>query len=332
MRITSRELAKICGVSIGTVDRALNNRPGINPETKERILRASREVGYRPHLVARSLKTGKTSTVGVVVYDLDNRFFAQLVNAIENVARESGYFVYLTLSHHDLAQERGCLEHLASLNVDGVLIVPTNKGNEFIRFVKSLPVPVVTMGNRISATVPFVGLQDREAIRATIGVIAEKGYDRVIYVSPPLSYGGKENIYEVEERYEGFREGVRQYSLQSAVIRDKHFEAALSEAVKTDGAADGGRTAIMCSSDIYALECLRLLGTWGLRVPQDVGLVGFDDIDILKYVRPSLTTISYPTVDVAREAFAVLKVLMDGETESCPSRLIEPRLVLRESL
>lgn len=328
MRITSRELAKICGVSIGTVDRALNNRPGINPETKERILRVGRELGYRPHLVARSLKTGKTFTVGIVVYDLDNRFFAQLVNAIENAARESEYFVYLTLSHHDLIRERGCLEHLASLNVDGVLIVPTNKGNEFIRFVKSLPVPVVTIGNRISATVPFVGLQDREAIRGTIGVIANKGYRRVIYVSPPLSYGGKENIYEVEERYEGFREGIREHSLQSYVIRDKHFEAALSEAVK----ADGGRSAIMCSSDIYALECLRLLDIWGLRVPTDIGLVGFDDIDILKYVRPSLTTISYPTREIAREAFAVLKVLMDGETEACPARLIESKLILRESL
>lgn len=328
MRITSKELAKICGVSIGTVDRALNGRPGINPETKERILRASRELGYRPHLVARSLKTGRTSTVGVVVYDLDNRFFAQLVNAIENTARESGYFVYLTLSNHDLSQERGCLEHLASLNVDGALIVPTNKGNEFNRFVKSLPVPVVAIGNRISQTVPFVGLKDREAIHAALSVIAQKGYTKVVYVSPPLSYGEKENIYEVEERYEGFREGVREHSLQSVVIRDKHFDQVLSAAVT----ADGSRTAIMCSSDIYALECMRLLGARGMRVPEDVGLIGFDDIDILKYVRPFLTTISYPTDQIAREAFGILKLIMEGEIESCPVRLIEPRLVLRETL
>ena len=338
MRITSRELAKICGVSIGTVDRALNNRPGINPQTKERILRAGQELGYRPHLVARSLKMGRTSTVGIVVYDLDNRFFAQLVNSIESAARESGYFVYLTLSHHDLAQEKGCLEHLAGLNVDGILMVPTNKGNEFIRLVKSLPVPVVAMGNKISQNVPFVGIKDREAIRAAVGVIAEKGYTRVIYVSPPLSYGGKENIYEVEERYDGFREGVRERSLSSAVIRDKHFEQALAEEVKgscfpgNGSPGAGSRTAIMCSSDIYALECLRLLGSWGMRVPQDVGLLGFDDIDILKYVRPALSTIAYPTDEIARESFIILKALMDGESESCPARLIDPRLVLRESL
>ena len=328
MRITSKELARICGVSIGTVDRALNGRAGINPQTKERILRAGRELGYRPHLVARSLKTGRTSNVGVVVYDLDNRFFAQLVNAIENAARESGYFVYLTLSHHDLSQERECLEHLASQNVDGALIVPTNKGNEFTRFVKSLPVPVVAIGNRISQTIPFVGLKDRQAIRGMLAAVSQKGYRRVIYVSPPLSYGGKENIYEVEERYEGFREGTRELSLEPVVIRDKHFGQALAETVKDAGR----RTAIMCSSDIYALECLRLLATWGMRVPGDIGLVGFDDIDILKYIQPSLTTIAYPTDRIAREAFDVLKILMKGEAESCPARLIEAELVMRESL
>jgi LacI family transcriptional regulator len=278
--------------------------------------------------VARSLKTGRTSTVGIVVYDLDNRFFAQLVNAIEIVARESGYFVCLTLSHHDLAQERGCLEHLAGLNVDGILMVPTNKGNEFIRFVRSLPVPVVAMGNRISPNLPFVGIQDRKAIREAIGLIAVKGYARVIYVSPPLSYGAKENIYEVEERYEGFREGIREHSLSSAVIREKHFERVLSDTLK----ASPARTAIVCSSDIYALECLRLLGSWGLRVPEEVGLLGFDDIDTLKYVRPGLTTIAYPTAEIARESFTILKSLMEGEVESCPARLIDARIVTRESL
>lgn len=119
-------------------------------------------------------------------------------------------------------------------------MVPTNKGNEFIRLVKSLPVPVVAMGNRISQNVPFVGIKDREAIRAAVGVIAEKGYTRVIYVSPPLSYGGKENIYEVEERYDGFREGVRERSLASAVIRDKHFEQALAEKVKGSCSPESG--------------------------------------------------------------------------------------------
>lgn len=328
MRITVKELARICGVSIGTVDRALNNRGEISTRTREKILRVSRELGYRPHLVARSLKTGKTMTLGIVVFDLDNRFFAQLVNAIERAAKESGYFVYLTHSHHDLSQEQDCLEHLSSLNVDGILLVPTNKGPDFVRFINSLHVPVVTIGNRISPKVPFAGIQDREAMRRAVHLVARKGYRRIVYVSPPLSYKGKENIYEVEERLEGMREAAREMDIPTVILRDKAFPEALAEILP----ALRVRTAVMCSSDIYALQCMELARAAGIRVPEDVGVIGFDDIDILKYVRPALTTISYPIQEIAAQAFVLLKRLMDGEEDAVSPPLIEPFIVERASL
>jgi LacI family transcriptional regulator len=328
MKVTMKQVADLCGVSIGTAARALNNTPGVNSRTKEKILRVSRELGYRPHLGARSLRTGKTMTIGVVVYDLDNRFFAQLVNALETTAKESGYFLYLTLSNHHLDQERACLEHLAGLNVDGILVVPTNRGNEFIQFAKSLQVPLVTIGNRLSQTIPFVGIQDREAIRGAVDVVASKGYRRIIYVSPPLSYKGRENIYEVEERLEGFREGARKHDIEALVLKEKSFR----EPLLAGCAGTTVRTAVMCSSDIYALESLSYLKAAGMRVPEDCGLIGFDDIDLLKYVTPALTTISYPVPEVAREAFALLKRLMAGQHDLPEVPLIEPKLILRDSL
>jgi len=328
VRITSKELARICGVSIGTVDRALNNRGEINAQTREKVLRIARDLGYRPHLVARSLKTGRTMTVGIVVFDLDNRFFAQLVNAVEHAARESGYFVYLTHSNHDLEQERDCLEHLAGLDVDGILLVPTNRGPDFVKFIRGLHASVVAIGNRIGSGVPFVGIQDRQAMKAAVQLVARKGYERIVYVSPPLAYRGRENIYEVEERLEGVRESARELELPLVVLRDKSFPEVLEDAVRRTGA----RTAVMCSSDIYALQCLQLVRAWGMQVPRDVGLIGFDDIDLLKYVRPSLTTISYPVRQIAGEAFALLKRLMEGQAEPPEAALIETRIVERESL
>ncbi len=267
-------------------------------------------------------------TIGIVVYDLDNRFFAQLVNALETTAKESGYFLYLTLSNHNLEQERACLEHLAGLNVDGILIVPTNRGNEFLQFVKSLHVPLVSVGNRLSQAIPFVGIQDREALRRAVGAVAQRGYRRIIYVSPPLSYKGRENIYEVEERLEGFREGVREHGLESVILKDKAFREPLL-AASTGSAL---RTAVMCTSDIYALESLSYLKASGIRVPEDCGLIGFDDIDLLKYVTPALTTVSYPIPLVAREAFALLRRLMAGDQDIPEVPLIESTLILRDSL
>jgi LacI family transcriptional regulator len=344
--VTMQQVADLCGVSIGTAARALNNRPGINPRTREKVLRVSRELGYRPHLLARSLRTGKTMTIGIVVYDLDNRFFAQLVNALETTAKESGYFLYLTLSNHNLDQERTCLEHLVGLNVDGIIIVPTNRGNEFIQFVKSLHVPLVTIGNRLSQAIPFVGIQDREAIRRAVAAAAQKGYRRIIYVSPPLSYKGRENIYEVEERLEGLREGAREHGIDTLILKEKAFRDQLLAAVCGAASGDpagaraggasavgaGARTAVMCSSDIYALESLSYLKAAGVRVPEHCGVIGFDDIDLLRYVTPALTTISYPIPLVAQQAFSVLKHLMAGDRGLPDVPLIESRLILRDSL
>ncbi len=328
MKATLKQIAEICGVSLGTVTRALKDRPGIKTQTKEKILRVSGELGYRPDLVARSLRMGKTMTIGIIVYDLDNRFFSQLVNALERAAKESGYFFYLTLSNHNLDEERRCFERLAAMNVDGILVVPTNKGSDFVQFVKSLRVPVVAIGNKLSASIPFVGIKDRQAIRDAIETIAQKGYERVIFVSPPLSYGGKENIYEVEERYQGYREGIDERGLEGIVLKDKAFGEAL---IKAHGGS-ALRTVVMCTSDIYALEALRFLRSAGLRVPEDFGLMGFDDIDMLKYVTPSLTTISFPIAKVAEAAFGLLKRRMEGDLEAFEVPLIEASVIIRDSL
>jgi LacI family transcriptional regulator len=328
LKATLKQIAEICGVSLGTVTRALKDRPGIKSQTKEKILRVSDELGYRPDLVARSLRMGRTMTIGIIVYDLDNRFFSQLVNALEKAAKESGYFFYLTLSNHNLDEERRCFERLAAMNVDGILVVPTNKGSEFVRFVKSLRVPVVAIGNRLSASIPFVGIEDRQAIRDAIGALAGRGYERVIFVSPPLAYGDKENIYEVEERYQGYREGIEERGLEGVVLKDKAFGEGLIKACKGSAL----RTAVLCTSDIYALEALRFLRSAGLRVPEDLGLMGFDDIDILKYILPGLTTISFPTAKVAELAFALLKHRMPGAEGDFEAPLIGTSIVFRDTL
>jgi LacI family transcriptional regulator len=328
MQVTMKQVAEICGVSLGTVTRALNGKPGINAQTKEKILRVSAELGYRPHHAARSLRIGKSMTIGIVVYDLDNRFFAQLVNVLVSVARESGYFFYLTFSKHRLEEERACLEHLVGLNVDGILIVPTNKGNEFVQFLRSLRVPVVAIGNRLSPTIPFVGIEGRAAIRNAVGAIADRGYGRVVFLSPPLAYKGRENISEVEERYEGFREGIKERGLDSLVIKEKAFSDELVAAC----ARREKRTAVMCTSDSFALEALLRLKAAGIRVPEDVGLMGFDDIDTLKYVTPRLTTIAFPMAKVATTAFALLKHLMAEESGDFAVEPIEAEIVFRDSI
>ena len=297
MKVTTKEIAALCGVSIGTVDRALHNRGGINAATRERILAVAKERGYRPHLLARSLKQGRTMTIGVAIFELDNPFFSQLVTAIEAHAYASGYFVYLTITDGDPREERAYLERLAGLNVDGILLFPVNGGDDFADFLKQLNTPVVTIGNRVSETLPFVGIKDRQAMKDAIVYIAAKGYQHIIYVSPPLEYQDKENIYSVEERLAGYEEGlaVLPMHVPPIILRNKRYLEHLEKMP-----LDFPKTAILCSSDIYALEILNLFRHRGIRVPEDVGLIGFDNIKALKYVVPTLTTIGYPIQEMGK--------------------------------
>jgi len=301
MEITTKDIARICGVSRGTVDRAINDRPGINPATKEKILSLIKEVGYRPDHLARSLAKGKTYTIGVIVFDLYNRFFSQLVNTIESKAHESEYFISLAITDKDPVKERLCIEHFVSRKVDGIILMTVQKGRAFEQYLKSINTPLVTIINKISNSWTFVGIDDLLATRDAVDFLAGRGYKNIVYISPPLGHKDSRNIYALEQRLAGYREGLKDFGpgIEPAVLRTGDFEIiyrTLKEKLRK------GKTALLLSADIYALEALSFLKTKGIRVPGDVGIMGFDNIDVLRYVTPQLSTVSYHIEEIGRAA------------------------------
>ncbi|MEJ9319135.1 LacI family DNA-binding transcriptional regulator, partial [Halalkalibacterium halodurans] len=157
MKVTIKDIATICGVSAGTVDRALNNRTGISEKTREKILKTAKELNYRPDYTARSLVMGKTMTIGVVLFDLYNRSFAQLLNAIELKARELGYFIYITLSDKNPENELNCIEHLVNRKVDGIILFTVNKGEQFEANLSKWGIPIITIFNYVSEKWEYIG-------------------------------------------------------------------------------------------------------------------------------------------------------------------------------
>ena len=313
MRITTEDIARICGVSRGTVDRALNNRPGISPATKQKILEVAKELEYRPNMIARSLVKGQTMSIGVVVFDLYNEFFAQLLNSIELRARELGYFTYLVLTEKDPSAERECLSYLADRNVDGIILLSINKGAKFDAFLRDLQKPIVSIINFISDQLPFVGANDHQCMKDAVYYAANKGYKKLVYVSPPLSRRNKKNMYTLEQRLQGFIQGCKENNLQEAdymIIDGFDYNEQLNRILQRKSPA---KTAVLCSSDIYALEILRSLELQGINIPEGLGLMGFDNINTLKYVKPGLTTIAYPIDDIAIEAVDTLIKIIKGE-------------------
>ncbi|WP_308634921.1 LacI family DNA-binding transcriptional regulator [Paenibacillus silvisoli] len=328
MKVTSKQLAELCGVTRGTVDRALNNRPGVSPETREKVLKVAAEYGYRPDFLAQSLVKGQTKTLGVVLFDIHNRIFSQLFISFEAEARRQGYFIYLVLSSKDQELEIEYIHSLLDRKVDGIALSPISMGASFEALLAKSKVPIVTFGNRVSSKIPYVWIDDKNAIKEAVHHIAAKGYRRIVYVSPPLRFKGTSNIYVPEQRYKGFVEACSSLpEVWHTVVSDADYLEHILQLIREPGE----KLAILCSSDIYALDVLRFLESHGIRVPEQVGIMGCDNIDILNYVTPHLTTIDFQVDEIGRRSAAMLIDSIKGE--SLPARTHVPYSIIdRDSL
>lgn len=310
MGVTTKDIARICGVSRATVSRALNNEGRINPVTKEKILKVAQEQGYRPDLLARSLVTGKTMYIGAVVFDVNNRYFAQMLNYIEIEAKKNGYFVNITLHQKDKKMELELLNRLVDYHVDGIILSPVNKGNEYAKIIKSFNTPFIIIGNRVSKDIPYVGIDEKKAAKEATKKLILKGYERIVFVCPPLADIKEENIYTHTQREKGFNEIMDIHpNIISAKIDNWNYIDTIDQYLSLDNK----KTAFFCSGDIFALDIIKHLRKKGKEAPKDYGIMGFDNIDMLDYITPKLTTIYNSVQEVSVKAVNLLVDLMNNK-------------------
>jgi len=312
MAVTTNDLARICHVSRTTVIRALNDTGRISPETKKRILEAAREHGYRPDLLARGLAKAKTYTIGVVVLDVMNQHFAQILNAVEQYALQHDYGINILLHGQDPELEKELVQRLLDYHVDGILLSSVNKSEEYADFLREAKTPIVTIDNRIADDLPFIGINNRDAVREMTAKAIRKGYDTVAFVCPPYADRSL-NIYTHEERYAGFLEAFGEAGIaEGPLVSGDGYLAACESLLK-----QGGRTAFICSGDLFALELMKYFRQKELTAGKDYGLAGFDGVDILDYVVPQIDTVDNCDEAVAEQAMNMLLALIDGrETET----------------
>lgn len=333
MAITAKELAEMCGVSRMTVHRALTDTGRINPRTKELIQAKAKECGYRPDLLARGLVKGQTFYIGVVVLDVNNRYFSQMLSAIGMEARKRGYFVNITLHEENREMEKEQLERLVDYHVDGIILSSVNQGKEYRDFLKSLDTPIVTIGNKIADGIPFVSIEEKKAAAEATQMILKKGYERIVFVCPPVERT-EGNTYVHRQRLEGFTETVARWKkTQAAVeslvidVRDGYVRRTYEELKNA-----GKRTAFFCSGDIFALDIMKYMAEKGKKAGEDYGIVGFDGIDILDYVTPRLCTIYNPVEPVAKEAVKLLFKLMNGEAAGDETVILDCEMMAGDTL
>ncbi|MDR2303582.1 MAG: LacI family transcriptional regulator [Treponema sp.] len=314
MAVTTKELAKICGISRTTVSRALNGHGRIDAQTKALIIETAKQQGYRPDLLARSLVKGRTMCLGIIVFDISNSYFAQMVSAIEAEARKNGYFLNITLQEKDKRLEIELINNMVDRRMDGIILCPVNKGRKFSEFLQGLHTPLLVLGNFVSDKIPFIGINERQAARDAVALQIGKGYRRIVFVCPPLCDAARGNIYTHQQRILGVADGIKDCSgVDLAVIDRWNYLELLDQWI--DGRV---KTSFFCSGDVFALDIMSYLKRKYSFLPPNIGVMGFDNTRMLQYFVPSIATVDTSINETGRLAAMLLIKKINGE--SIPKR------------
>ena len=326
------DVARLAEVSTATVSRALATPERVSPEARARVLEAIAKTGYVPNPAARTLRSQKTYMVLVVLPDLSNTFFSKILRGIEETLFEAGYGMIISDLDGSPAKEAHFAAFTAAGRVDGAILLNGHlfgQSRDGEGQPARVPIPLVALCEAIpGADIPQIEIDNRAAASRMTQHLASLGHRSIAYVSGPPS-----NVLE-RERFQGFKEGLQAagmpYDPALVIPGDYTIEAGVAAGERL--VAQGTRpTAVFCTSDEMAIGLMRTLLSSGLRVPEDISVAGFDDIEFAAVAEPSLTTIHQPRRELGQAAATALIDLLQGRTT--PKRIrLETELVIRDSV
>ncbi|MCH6469503.1 LacI family DNA-binding transcriptional regulator [Sinomonas terrae] len=319
-----REVAAAAGVSRQTVSRVLNDSPSIRPETRERVLAAMAELQFRPNRAARMLTTARSHTIGVLASSASSLYGpASSLDAVENAAREAGYFVTVAHAASPAREEiLAALEHLVDQSVDGMVVIAPQQRVQDAMASVSFGVPTVELHGAGDAD--GLAVDQAEGARLAVRHLVSRGHRRILHVCGPLDWA------EARARREGFLLEAEATGAEGSVSREGDWTAASGAQIAAEHLPGRGITAVFSSNDQMALGVLHGARKAGLRVPEDLAVVGFDDIPEAAFFAPPLTTVRQDFAELGHRAVARLVALVEGRDVAF-AEPVAPTLVKRES-
>lgn len=308
-----RKVSALAGVSIATVSRTLKSPEQVTPATRDKVMKAIKEAKYRPNWLATSVKTGKSKSIVVLVPNLQNSFFLRVVIGIENAAQEKGYTVLLADTQGDSMRENDYASMVLTSRADGLIQLDHSFPFSDTDAELAEPIPMVSVGERVDGDLkyPFVQLDNYAAGRALAHHLVNYGHTRIGAIA-----GQRESQIFVD-RLAGFKSVLNEEGIDfpdQFLVGDEYSYNGGINGVKELMGLKKTPTAIFCFNDDIAIGGMHQLFTAGYRVPEDVSVVGFDNVRVSPVVNPSLTTIDQPAYDMGAKAVDMLYSMMQGET------------------
>lgn len=331
MAATIVDVASRAGVSTATVSRVLSGAAAARPATRERVLAAAHELSYRPSGVARALKRRQTRTIGLLITDIENPFFPQIVRAAEDEARARGLGLLLCNAADDPGRELAYLDLLLDRRIDGLIVASARAIRRHARRLVGVAMPVVLVNaaTRVAGLPGITAAHRRGAGLATRHVL-ELGHVRIGHVTAPADRAAAARL-----RRAGVDDALRAAGMDPSGLLVEEGDERIAGGIRATTSLLALRhrpTAIVCYNDLTAIGTLQAARAAGLRVPEDVSVVGFDDIELAAWTDPGMTTVRQPTDEMARWAVARLADVLDGQHPDGAARVtLAPSLVVRGS-
>jgi LacI family transcriptional regulator len=327
---TLRDVARAASVSIATVSRILTGSRASTPATRERVLAAAAQLDYRPSGLARALKLQQSRTLGLLVTDIENPYFPEIVRAVEDAAHARGYAVLLCNSTDDPGRELAYLNLLLERRVDGIIVAASRVGTRHAALLARAPIPVVL----VNSDAPRSGLtailtDNRASARIAAEHLLQLGHTKLAHITAdPVNAAASLRMRGIRDALAAERGSGRRLEVVEGDAHVAGGERATRELLQREPDV----TAILCYNDLTAIGALRALRACGRRVPQDVSLVGFDDIDLAKWTDPPLTTVAQQKTEMGRWAFDTIEhEMQNGRPVRRRRRLLPAALVVRGS-
>ena len=325
------EVAELAGVSLATVSRVINPGSGarVSEKTREKVLCAMRELGYRPNSIAQSLATRSSNAVGVLVSELHGPFFGAMLAAVEETLKSAGKFLLVAAGHNDEEQEREAIRFLVSRNCDALIVHAERLTDKFLVDHDHNTTPIAVMNRRVRGLTDHCFSLNNElgGYLASKCLLRHK-HRRIAYVSGPLDF------VDAKQRLAGHKRALAEAGVAfepRLLIEGDYRETCGQEALNALFAEKVPFTAVVCANDGMAAGAMAAAHERGLDLPRDLSIVGFDDAPISRYVYPKLTTVHYPIADMGQMAARwVLRHVYEQEQDV--QQVFEPRLIERDSV
>jgi len=330
MKVTIKDIAKEADVSVTTVSRVLNNKPDVGDDTRAKILKIIEEMNYNPNSVARGLVMQKTHTIGLIIPDISNPFFPQIVRAVEDKAQQLGYSVIFFNTDNHLERERKAVELFKSKQVDG-LIVSLSLGNEkILKNLKAANYPVVQIDRSVlDHSYPLVSIDNQKSAYQMVEYLLKKGHEKIAHISGDL------NTTTARERLSGYKKALKNYEIEineDYIIEGDYTQDSAYQAMQNLLKLEVPPTAVFAANDLSAAGVYKALFAADLKIPEDMAVAGHDDINLASLLKPELTTMRQPKYKMGERAVTVLLEMINNKNAKIEDQILSTNLIIRESV